>query len=204
LLTGIVSAIPDEGGGDGTNNQVPSITKIPDPTGFISNDTNIHVIDEALTQSGATTTIFALLIKIGISISIIVILLFGVKWALASPAKRADLKQSIAPIIIGIALLFCGAKLGKIVVDILNGIFAKDIGAAINDTTKDISGIIFSAGTGIILIVILVCGVQWLAASPAKKAELKGKMWNIVIGVGILFCTTLILSVIGTFFEGII
>lgn len=41
-------------------------------------------------------------------------------------------------------------------------------------------------GYAIAVVMILVLGVQWMLATPAKKAELKGKMWSMAIGILLL------------------
>ena len=54
-----------------------------------------------------------------------------------------------------------------------------------------------TAGIILALVVVVVFGVQWLVATPAKKAELKGKMWNIVIGIAIILLASTLVSQVG-------
>lgn len=41
-------------------------------------------------------------------------------------------------------------------------------------------------GYAIAIVMILWLGVQWILAQPSKKAELKGKMWSMAIGIILL------------------
>ena len=93
--------------------------------------------------------------------------------------------------------------------------FAFDVDSIVNDVKSqdaaDISmlteagGTIYAtiqtAGIVIALIVVVVFGVQWLVATPAKKAELKGKMWNIVIGIAIILLASALISQVGQMIE---
>ena len=69
----------------------------------------------------------------------------------------------------------------------------------------EVGGTIFAtiqtAGIVVALIVVVVFGVQWLVATPAKKAELKGKMWNIVIGIAIILLGSTLISQVGSFIN---
>ena len=47
-------------------------------------------------------------------------------------------------------------------------------------------------------------GIQWLLAQPAKKAELKGKLWSMVIGILLLVGTTALLPTIWNAIAGAI
>ncbi len=46
--------------------------------------------------------------------------------------------------------------------------------------------IITYIGYAIAVVMILWLGVQWILATPSKKAELKGKMWSMAIGIVLL------------------
>jgi len=58
---------------------------------------------------------------------------------------------------------------------------------------------------GYILAVVMVIwlGIQWLLATPAKKAELKGKLWSMAIGIILLVGAVTIIDLVwgaaGTF-----
>lgn len=83
------------------------------------------------------------------------------------------------------------------------------------DPTGDIGGLsgdVGTIGTGIygvlrtIGLIVAVCmvvymGIQWILATPAKKAELKGRMWSMAIGVVLLLGGVGLLGVIQTAVE---
>ena len=54
-------------------------------------------------------------------------------------------------------------------------------------------------GYGIALIMAMWLGIQWLLATPAKKAELKGKLWSMAIGIVLLVAGSTIIR----FFWGL-
>ena len=51
-------------------------------------------------------------------------------------------------------------------------------------------------GYAIAVIMILWLGVQWMLAQPAKKAELKGKMWSMAVGIVLLVAGVSIIRVV--------
>ena len=58
-----------------------------------------------------------------------------------------------------------------------------------------------------IAIIVAVCmvaymAIQWFLATPSKKAELKGRMWSMAIGVVLLLGGVGLLGVIQTAVEG--
>ena len=54
-------------------------------------------------------------------------------------------------------------------------------------------------GIIVAVIVTVAFGIQWIVATPAKKAELKGKMWNLVIGIAILLLASWLVGQVGNF-----
>ncbi len=55
-----------------------------------------------------------------------------------------------------------------------------------------------SVGIVVAVIVVVAFGIQWIVATPAKKAELKGKIWNIVIGLAILLAASTLVGQVGS------
>lgn len=49
-----------------------------------------------------------------------------------------------------------------------------------------VTGILKTIGLIVAAIVVLWLAIQWMLAQPAKKAELKGRMWSILIGLILL------------------
>lgn len=63
----------------------------------------------------AINSIISLLQYVGSGIAIIVVTILGIKYILASPSEKADVKKSIMPIIIGCVLLFGGVNIAKLI-----------------------------------------------------------------------------------------
>ena len=77
----------------------------------------------------------------------------------------------------------------------------------------DLNGKVQTIGNGIygvirtIAFIVAVCmlayvAIQWLIATPSKKAELKGRMWSMLVGVVLLVGGVAILNVIETIVNG--
>lgn len=56
----------------------------------------------------------------------------------------------------------------------------------LNGVVGTIISILTYAGYAIAVVMVLWLGVQWILATPSKKAELKGKMWSMAIGIALL------------------
>lgn len=85
---------------------------------------NVSTPDDS--ESGIVSGIngvIGLLQFVGSGISIIVVTILGMKYILASPADKADVKKSIMPIIIGCVLLFGAVNLVSAIMSFSDGIF---------------------------------------------------------------------------------
>lgn len=105
------------------NNIVLGVSSIED---LIGDDTMQSVSTPDDSKSGIVTGIngvIGLLQFVGSGISIIVVTILGMKYILASPADKADVKKSIMPIIIGCVLLFGAVNLVSIIMSFSDGIF---------------------------------------------------------------------------------
>lgn len=69
---------------------------------------------EDLADSGTgrvINSVIGILQMVGSGISLIVITLLGIKYVLASPSEKADVKKNILPIVIGCILLFAAVNI---------------------------------------------------------------------------------------------
>lgn len=67
--------------------------------------------------SGTLNNVIGLIQVAGTGISIVVVTMLGIKYILASPSEKADVKKQIAPILIGCVLLFGAVNLVAIIAD---------------------------------------------------------------------------------------
>ena len=65
----------------------------------------------------ALNNVIGLIQVTGTGISVVVVTMLGIKYLLASPSEKADVKKQIAPILIGCLLLFGAVNLVAIVAD---------------------------------------------------------------------------------------
>ncbi len=70
---------------------------------------------------GAINSVIGLMQYVGSGIALIVITILGIKYILASPSEKADVKKSIMPVIIGCVLLFGGVNIAALIVKFTNG-----------------------------------------------------------------------------------
>ena len=79
------------------------------------------------TSSGKANNILGMVVRgiqyTGSGIALVVIMIYGVKYMLASPQEKADVKKQIIPIIIGCILLFGTVNLVSIVSDLTTDMF---------------------------------------------------------------------------------
>ena len=91
-------------------------------------------------------------------------------------------------------------------IDTITDNYAKADTTVVNEL-QEAGGTIYatiqSVGIILALIIVVVFGVQWLVATPAKKAELKGKMWNIIIGIAIILLASTLISQVGSFISSL-
>ena len=75
--------------------------------------------------SGTTkviNNIIGIMQVVGTGISLIVISMLGIKYILASPSDKADVKKNIMPILIGCVLLFAAVNIAGIIENFTSGV----------------------------------------------------------------------------------
>ena len=65
----------------------------------------------------AINNVIGLIQVAGTGISVVVVTMLGIKYLLASPSEKADVKKQIAPILIGCVLLFGAVNLVAVIAD---------------------------------------------------------------------------------------
>ena len=71
-----------------------------------------------------------------------------------------------------------------------------------SDLTNNLLGAIVWIGYAAAICVLLVTGIQFMVATPQKKAQLKEKLWIILLGVVMLVGGVTIINVVATIFQG--
>ena len=88
-------------------------------------------VRNADTTSDQANNIFGMVVRgiqyTGSGIALVVIMLYGIRYMLASPQDKADIKKQIVPIIIGCVLLFATVNIVGIVADTTNDIFGGEV-----------------------------------------------------------------------------
>lgn len=82
-----------------------------DMSGLISDMSTANDMSEQGRIGKVINNVIGLLQMAGSGIALIVITILGIKYILASPSEKADVKKSIMPVIIGCILLFGAVNL---------------------------------------------------------------------------------------------
>ena len=81
----------------------------------------ISSVDEAL--GSGLESILVLLYQIGDIIAICVFIFFGIRYLIATPQKKADLKASMYPYFVGLLLYIVGVPIAILIIDIFIKVF---------------------------------------------------------------------------------
>lgn len=132
---------------------------------------------------GAIKHIQSLIMAIGALGGVIVILIYGIQWAIATPNKRQELKGSILPLTLGVSLLVLGPRLAVTIYNTLIPTSETTATTQINSMGGIVINTIQTIGYIVAVVMVLYIGIQWLMAENAqKRQELKGRMINLAIG----------------------
>ena len=78
-----------------------------------------------------------------------------------------------------------------------------EIGTAVTNIGQTAIGVVQTIGYIMAVFMVIWTGVQWVMAPPAKKQELKGKLWNIVIGAVLIVGAVTLLGLVNKTFNGL-
>lgn len=70
----------------------------------------------------ASTTIYNILLGVGIALSVIIISILGIKFMMGSVEEKAEVKETLVPFIVGCVVVFAAFAIWKIFVLIGNGL----------------------------------------------------------------------------------
>lgn len=73
------------------------------------------------------------------------------------------------------------------------------IAPEITEYSQAVYGTVRAIGIAVAVVMTVYMGIQWMIATPAKKAELKGRMWYMAIGVVLLLGGVAILGIVESF-----
>lgn len=86
---------------------------------------NVNQVDNSAGGTGifnAINGVIGLIQYVGSGIALIVITILGIKYILASPSEKADVKKSVMPILIGCILLFGGVNIAAAIATFTAGL----------------------------------------------------------------------------------
>jgi len=71
-----------------------------------------------------------------------------------------------------------------------------DVTVKVQTLGSQVATIVQVVGYAVAVVMVIWLGVQYVIATPAKKAELKGKLWSMAIGVVLIVCGVTILGLV--------
>lgn len=89
--------------------------------GSITGDTDIKGSPEI---ANVGKTIVGILQTVGIILSVIVLIILGIKYMMGSAEEKADYKKSMIPYLVGAILIFAASSLAQVVFQFVTGITA--------------------------------------------------------------------------------
>lgn len=99
----------------------------PDPNYIIRKGYSNPIYMEAISNSNGNfnivvSNVTSLLGAAGIGVGACVGIIYAIMWITATPAKKADLKERLFPLFLGIILLFGGTSLAATIISAFAGI----------------------------------------------------------------------------------
>ena len=96
-------------------------TKTPDTTAITPSSIN----GDTKLDTGSISTIGNNIVKIlqtaGVVLSVVILIVLGIKYMLGSAEEKADYKKSMMPYVIGAALIFAASALAQVIYNFFSG-----------------------------------------------------------------------------------
>lgn len=77
-----------------------------------------------------------------------------------------------------------------------------EVGTAAASLFSMVASVVQVVGYGVAVIMVIWLGVQYVIATPSKKAELKGKLWSMAIGIVLIVGGVTILKIVAELGTG--
>lgn len=174
-----------------------SYAKISDPNDY---STSIPTSPQAISIGNkiiGTVQLF------GSILSVIVLIVIGIKYMMGSVEERADYKKTLIPYLIGAVLVFGIVNILSIINSIMNGGFNVNqlSGTTINNqTAKDIGNTIITVlstiGSIISVITLVIIGIKYMLGSTEEKSVYKKSLMPYVIGAVLVFGASIIAGMV--------
>ena len=96
----------------------PSLANDFDPTKVVAND-SVPGQDQIQTLGGG---LVGILQTVGIVLSVIVLIVLGIKYMMASPEQKSDYKATLVPYVVGAGLIFAASLVANVVYQFFVGL----------------------------------------------------------------------------------
>ena len=139
--------------------------------------------------------------EIGSVVSVIALILIGIKYMVSSLEEKAEYKEKAKPYLIGATLVFATSR----IIDIIS-VIGQDLSSSGDTLTlgAKIISILSTVGSVISIIMLVALGIKYMAQSTAEtQAELRKNMLPHVIGATLVFAASTIAGIVFNVAQGL-
>ena len=144
-------------------------------------------------------TIINNLLIVGSIVSVIALILIGIKYMVSSVEEKAEYKERAIPYLIGAILVFAIPKILDLAINMGETLAGT---SSIEDIGSKIIAILSTVGSIVSVVVLIVIGIKYMGQSIEEKAHYKQSIMPYVIGAVLVFAASTLASAIYNFIQG--
>lgn len=130
--------------------------------------------------------------KIGSFVSVVILIIIGIKYMISSIEERAEYKNTMAAYMIGAVFIFGTSKVLNLIINI--GSEISEAGS-IEKAGNVIVTLIATVGSLLSVIMLVILGIRYMGASVEEKAIYKKTLTPYAIGAVLVFAASTIASI---------
>ena len=96
-----------------------SVMALTEPHEITANGADDSITTETIGKAGKN--IISILQAVGVVLSVVVLIVIGIKYMMGSAEEKAEYKKTLMPYIIGAALIFAASMFAQVAYDFFNG-----------------------------------------------------------------------------------
>lgn len=130
---------------------------------------------------------------LGSIVSVIALIIIGIRYVLGSVEEKADYKERMEPYIIGAAFVFSISTIVNLISDISKSVSSS---GSIEDAGNIIITILATIGSIVSVVGLIALGLKYMGGSIEEKAEYKRSMKPYIIGCLLIFAASNLASMV--------
>ena len=160
---------------------------------YTKDDSSNNMVEELRTQLlSGTDSIYGIIKTLGYLVFGFVTIVLGLKYIWSGVDEKSRIKETL-PVLIAGALFFF---LAQGILDLVTGDFGFITEASLDEITGSAFKTLKVVANFVAIAGLVFVGLQYMMSSADKKADIKTKMFPIVIGLVFVFCSVQVLSLI--------